>query len=314
MEIKGSFYPFKRYSDNPILTKEDVPYPCNTVFNAAAIKFNNKYLLILRIEDQRGRSHLTLARSNDGYNFKVDEEIWAQPSEDPEYEPYERFGLEDPRVTMIDGTYYITYTAFGPYGPRVAISSTDDFREFNRICLATEVENKDAVLFPEKINGHYVMINRPTGGGSGAGSIWITYSPDLVHWGRSRAIMTPEPGWGGSKLGISTPPVRTDCGWLALYHGVRATASGRLYRIGALLLDLENPEKIIGYTPYFIFGPEYDYERIGDVPNVVFPCGLIVEDDGMIKMYYGAADTCIALAEGPLDELMKICQCGPTTC
>jgi predicted GH43/DUF377 family glycosyl hydrolase len=299
--------PFKRYEKNPILTREDFPYSCNTVFNAAACKIQGQYVLVLRVEDRTGASHFTLSRSHDGYQFKGDSQPWVTPSTEPSYEIYERYGIEDPRITQIGDRYYITYTAFGPYGPRVGIGYTKDFVDFERVSLATEVDNKDAVLFPEKIGGKYVMIDRPMGRGPREGSIWITYSPDLIHWGSAKAILAPEPGWRGTKLGISTPPLKTENGWFSLYHGVRKTAGGRLYRIGALLLDSENPEKVIGNTPHFIFGPQESYERTGDVPNVVFPCGLILEDDGSVKMYYGAADTRIGLAEARLDDLISSC-------
>jgi len=254
-----------------------------------------------------GHSHLTLARSKDGYRFIVDSDPWIVPSDDPYYEPYERFGVEDPRITLIEDTYFITYTAYGPFGPRVGIGRTKDFETFERISLVTEVDNKDAVLFPEKINGSYVMIDRPGGMGCQMGAIWITYSNDLIHWGRAKAILGPQPGWGPSKLGISTPPIKTDRGWFVLYHGVRQTASGRLYRIGAMLLDLDDPSNVTGYTQHFIFGPEELYERTGDVPNVVFPCGVILESDDTIKMYYGAADTCIAVAEAKLGDIIDLC-------
>ncbi|MGD9279543.1 MAG: glycoside hydrolase family 130 protein [Desulfobacterales bacterium] len=303
----NKLYPFKRYEKNPILSSDDVPYPCNAVFNAAACKFHNQYLLLLRIEDLKGHSHLTLARSDDGYHFEVDAQPWITPSVDPYYEPYERFGVEDPRITLIEGTYYITYTAYGPFGPRVGIGCTRDFVSFERISLATEVDNKDAILFPEKIDGSYAMIDRPGGMGGQTGAIWITYSTDMIHWGRARAILGPEPGWGSNKLGISTPPFKTDRGWFTLYHGVRETASGRLYRVGAMLLDHKDPSIVIGYTSHFIFGPEELYERTGDVPNVVFPCGIILESNGALKMYYGAADTCIAVAEAKLDDILNLC-------
>ncbi len=301
-------YPFERFPRNPILTKDDIPYPCNTVFNAAACKFEDKYLLILRVEDLKGHSHLTLATSADGYHFEVQPNPWVTPSPETPFEFYERYGIEDPRVTRIDDTYYITYTAYGPPGPRVAIGKTRDFKSFERVCLATEVDNKDAVLFPEKIGGYYVMINRPSGMGGTRGSMWITYSPDLVFWGRSRVLLSPKPGWGGHKVGVCTPPLKTEEGWLVLYHGIRETAAGRLYRIGAMLLDLKNPEVILGYCPHFIFGPEEPYERTGDVPNVVFPCGWILEPDGTVKMYYGAADTCIGIAEARLEDLIHVCR------
>ncbi len=300
--------PFKRYEKNPILKREDIPYPCNTVFNAAAVKFNGKYILLLRVEDLSGHSHLTLAYSDDGYRFEVENKPWIVPAKTGPFEIYERYGIEDPRITPIDGKFYITYTAFGPYGPRVGIGVTEDFEHFERIALVTEVDNKDAVLFPEKINGRYVMIDRPGGFGGARGDIWIQFSPDLIHWGEAQVLLAPEPGWAPSKLGISTPPIKTEEGWLLLYHGVRPTGAGRLYRIGALLLDLHQPQKVRDYTHHFIFGPEESYERTGDVPNVVFPCGAIPEKDGTLKVYYGAADTYIALAEAKIDDLIAACR------
>ncbi len=300
--------PFRRYEGNPILKREDIPYPCNTVFNAAAVKFKGTYILLLRVEDLSGISHLTLARSDDGYHFEVESKPWIVPAKTGPFEIYERYGVEDPRITPIDGKFYITYTAFGPYGPRVGIGVTEDFEHFERIALITEVDNKDAVLFPEKINGQYVMIDRPGGFGGARGDIWMQFSPDLIHWGRAQVLLAPEPGWASAKLGISTPPVKTEEGWLVLYHGVRTTGAGRLYRIGAMLLELNQPQKIIDFTHHFIFGPEEFYERTGDVPNVVFPCGAIPEEDGTLKMYYGAADTYIALAEAKIDDLIAACR------
>ncbi len=301
-------HPFRRYEKNPILSRDDVPYACNTVFNAAAVKFRGRYLLVLRVEDLAGRSHLTKAWSDDGYRFEVETLPWVLPTADPELEIYERYGLEDPRITEMDGIYYITYTAFGPYGPRGAIARTTDFERFQRIALVTEVDNKDVVLFPEKIGDKYLLIDRPSGFGGRRGDVWIKESTDLVHWGRARVLLSVEPGWGSSKLGACTPPLKTDRGWLIFYHGVRNTPAGKLYRVGATLLDLEDPRRIKATIPHFIFGPEELYERTGDVPNVVFPCGLIVEDDGFIKMYYGAADTHIALAEVALDDVLRLCE------
>ncbi|SFM83873.1 glycoside hydrolase family 130 protein [Thermodesulforhabdus norvegica] len=301
---------FQRHPKNPILTREDVPYLCNTVFNAAVCKFNDEYLMLIRVEETSGISHLTLARSKDGVHFTVDKEPWIRPSEDPEYEPYERYGVEDPRITQIDDEFLITYVAYGPYGPRTGIGVTRDFRTFERICLMTESDNKDCVIFPEKIGGMYVRLDRPGGMGGRRACIWISYSPDLIFWGRSKMLLAPEPGWGASKLGVSTPPLKTEKGWLVLYHGVRETASGRIYRVGAMLLDLEKPDRIRAYTPRFILAPREYYERVGDVPNVVFPCGFTAEN-GIMRVYYGAADTCICLAEAPIDEIIRACTARP---
>jgi predicted GH43/DUF377 family glycosyl hydrolase len=163
------------------------------------------------------------------------------------------------------------------------------------------------MLFPQRIDGRYVLLTRPGSAIAQQGSIWISYSPDLIHWGASRVLLSPEPGWGAAKIGASTPPIATDRGWLVLYHGVRATGAGVLYRIGALLLDKNEPARVLGYTPHFIFGPETDYERIGDVPNVVFPCGLVAEPGQRIRVYYGCADTCIAMAEASVEDILSLC-------
>jgi len=298
--------PFKRYRNAPIVTADDIPYDCNTVFNAAACKFGEQYVLLLRIEGLDGHSHLTLAFSEDGYKFEVQPQPWVTPSTGGPFEPFESYGVEDPRITQIGDIFYITYTAYGPHGTRVAIGRTRDFQEFERISLATEVNNKDAVLFPEKIGDSYVMLDRPGGMDGKPTSIWITYSPDLIHWGRARVVLSPRAGWGNSKLGVSTPPIKTPKGWLVTFHGVRVIGSSQLYRVGAMMLDLLDPATVIGYTRHFIFGPEEIYERTGDVPNVVFPCGHVIEPDGTMKLYYGAADTCIGVAEAPLDDVIQL--------
>ncbi len=303
------YSPFKRYPNNPIIRREDIPYICNTVFNAAACKFNGEYLLLLRVEDLYGKSHLTLARSTNGIKFKICEKPWIISSTDPKFEPYERFGIEDPRITPIDGKYFITYSAYGPYGVRIGIGVTEDFKKFDRICLATEVDNKDGVLFPEKIKGKYVMITRPSGGILKRGDMWISFSPDLIHWGEAKVLMFFSPGmWGTQKVGASVPPIKTDDGWLVIFHGVKNTGFGSIYRVGAMLLDLEDPTKIIGFTQHYILGPEEPYERIGDTPNVVFPCGAILENNGELKLYYGVADTAIALATARVEEVLELCK------
>jgi len=296
--------PFKRYPGNPILKKGNIPYPINTVFNAAACKYKNMTYLLLRIEDKRGISHLTLARSKNGFDFKVDSHPFMIPADYEPYKTYEKFGIEDPRITHFeDGTYYILYTANSYYRPRIGMARTYDFEKVERISLISEPINKNAVLFSEKIKGKFARLDRPDDE-----SIWISYSPDLVYWGESKVLLSPRMGrWDCLKLGAAIPPIKTEKGWLLLYHGVRPTAAGRLYRVGGALLDLENPEKVIGISDGFLLGPEEPYERVGDIGNVVFPCGAVVENNEELKLYYGAADSCIAVATAKLSELIDCC-------
>jgi predicted GH43/DUF377 family glycosyl hydrolase len=226
------------------------------------------------------------------------------PAKTGKFEKYEKRGIEDPRITFLDGTYYVLYTAYSGYGPRIAIAKTEDFEDFERIALISEPGNKDGVLFPEKINGMYARLDRPIG--NDIGSIWISYSEDLVHWGLHKPVVTPRPGyWDSYRLGASAVPIKTDRGWLEIFHGVRMVSSGPIYAAGTVLLDLEDPSKIISRSNEPILSPREDYERIGDVNNVVFACGAIVEEDGTIKVFYGAADTSICMAIGNLDELLE---------
>lgn len=295
---------FHRWDDNPILTVENIPFRCNTVFNGTPVKLNGEYLLLLRIEGQQGYSFFALARSKDGYKFIVEDQPVLLPAKDEVFGKYESQGIEDPRATYLDNTFYIMYTAASEYGHRIALAKTEDFHTFERIALVSEPGNKDGVLFPEKINGQYVRLDRPIG--LGVGSIWISYSNDLHSWGRSKVLITPRPGyWDAFRIGASVPPIRTDQGWLEIFHGVRMTSGGPIYRTGTVLLDLEDPSKVISRSNIPLLSPQEEYERIGDVGNVVFACGAIVEPDGEVKMYYGAADTCICVATAQLDKIIQ---------
>lgn len=295
---------FHRWEENPVIGLEDIPFRCNTVFNGTTVKYRDEYLILLRIEGQQGYSFFALARSHDGFHFTVEDEPILFPAKEGIFSKYEKFGIEDPRATFIDGTYYIMYTAFSSHGPRISLAKTDDFHTFERIALISEPGNKDGVLFPEKIGGLYVRLDRPIG--HGIGSIWISYSKDLKNWGRSKVLITPRQGhWDSHRIGASVPPIRTDYGWLEIYHGVKMTPSGPIYRAGILLLDIEDPTKVISRSDVPSLSPREEYERIGDVGNVVFPCGAIVEDDGEVKLYYGAADTSLCLATTKLENLIE---------
>lgn len=300
---------FERSPAKPILTAADWPYPVNAVFNPGAVRLpDGETLLLCRVETKDGLSHLTAARSSDGIsNWKIDPvPTFASDAESP----YEAWGVEDCRITPIDDgqRYAICYTAYSPVGPAVALAVTSDFNSFDRLGVALPPENKDAALFSRQFDGRYAMLHRPVTSNWGA-YIWISYSSDLRAWGEHRVVL--EAGdlgsWESSKIGLCGPPIETGEGWIILYHGVRQTASGSIYRVGAALLDLENPSRAIGRCPSWVLSPETDYERTGDVPNVVFPSGHVMSEDGEeLVIYYGAADTCIARARASTSKLLAL--------
>lgn len=226
------------------------------------------------------------------------------------FKEYERKGIEDPRITKIDDTYYIMYTAVSPYGPLLALAKTTDFKNFERIALISEPENKDGALFPEKINGKYARFDRPVAGG--IANIWISYSDDLITWGNSRCVMTVrDDHWDSWRIGASSQPIKIEDGWLLIYHGVKAASSGPIYRLGAAVLAYDDPSKVLCRSAIPILSPREYYERVGDVNNVVFSCGAILEDDGQeLKIYYGASDTSICLGTAKVNELMQFCTIG----
>jgi len=298
---------FHRYEKNPILTAADWPYPAHTVFNPGATRLTDgTTLLLCRVEDRRGQSHLCAARSKNGLDGWV---IDTEPTfiADPDRFPEEQWGIEDPRLTYVQELrkYVITYTAFGPGGPGVALALTEDFRSFERYGIVMQPDDKDAALLPRRVNGNFALIHRPTHD-SGA-HVWISFSPDVRNWGAHKVMLPARRGgwWDANKVGLSPPPIETSAGWLMLYHGVRNTAAGCLYRLGLALFELEQPDVCLARGDSWIFAPEESYERQGDVGNVVFPCGLTLGDDGdTIYLYYGAADTCIAVAQGSVRALL----------
>ncbi len=304
---------FSRHPDNPILSVEDWPYRANSVFNAAAAEVDGKTLLLVRVEDFRGMSHFTAARSSDGVsNWQIDGEPTLRP--DPAKHPEEIWGIEDPRITWLEerGEWVVAYTAYSKGGPLVSLATTKDFKTFNRLGPVMAPEDKDAALFPRRFGGRWAMLHRPVARLADIPAhIWLSFSPDLRHWGEHQEVIYARQGswWDAGKVGLSAPPMETSQGWLVLYHGVRATAAGCIYRLGLAMLDIENPQRVIHRTDEWIFGPKASYEREGDVDNVVFPCGWTVKD-GRVNMYYGAADSCIALATAKLSELVDfVVQC-----
>lgn len=298
---------FRRHQSNPILVAADWPYPVHTVFNpGVTLLADGTTLLLCRIEDRRGHSHLCAARSANGVDgWSVDHTPTLRP--DPTTYPEELWGIEDPRITYVPelSRYAIAYTAFGRGGPGVALALTADFHSFERYGLIMQPDDKNAALLPRRINGSFALIHRPVA--DGGAHIWISYSPDLRNWGAHRLLLRARLGaWGdANKIGLSPPLIETKEGWLMLYHGVRVTAAGCLYRVGCALLDLDRPERCIRRGDSWIFGPEQPYEVHGDVAHVVFPCGFTVAPDGdALNLYYGAADSRIALAQGSIKEIL----------
>lgn len=302
-----------RYPGNPILHASMWPYVVNAVFNPAAARVGGETLLLVRAEDCRGISHLTVVRSTDGVaDWRIDAEPTLAP--DPAH-PEEIWGIEDPRVTRLDelGEWAITYTAYSKGGPLVALASTVDFRTFHRLGPVVPPENKDAALFPRRFKGRWAMIHRPaTAFLQGRADMWLSFSPDLKHWGDHRILMTARDGawWDANKIGLGPPPLETEEGWLVLYHGVKQTAAGSNYRLGLALLDLEDPACLISRSDSWIFAPEESYERMGDVGNVVFPCGWILDEEGNVRIYYGASDTVTCLATARLQDLLSLMKDG----
>ena len=293
-----------RFEGNPILTIQDIPFRCNTVFNGAVVKDKDGYYHLLRVEGQQGFSIFALATSYDGLHFTVEDKPVMVPAVEGPFAKYESRGIEDPRITKLEDVYYVMYTAYSKYGTRIALAKTDDFYHYERIAIVSEPGNKDGILFPEKINGEYARLDRPIG--KDIGSIWVSYSKNLVDWGKSKVVMTPRPSmWDSFRIGASVPPIKTDHGWLEIYHGVKMTMSGPIYRVGTVLLDLEEPHKVIRRCERPILSPQKDYERIGDVGNVTFASGAVLEDSGEIKVYYGAADTCICVASTHFDNIVN---------
>jgi predicted GH43/DUF377 family glycosyl hydrolase len=300
---------FTRNPRNPLLTAADWPHTVNAVFNPGAVRLKDgTTLLLCRVEDRRGISSLWAARSSNGVDkWEIDAEPTLAP--EPDKNPEEVWGVEDPRIVWLEeiGKYAITYTAYSQTGPAVSMALTEDFRAFERLRLVLAPEDKDAALLPRRYRGCWLIIHRPVTG-RGSADIWVAESPDLYHWGKHQLLLAARRGawWDASKIGLATPLIETERGWLMLYHGVRATASGSLYRLGVALLDLADPRRCLMRSDEWVFGPCEAYERQGDVAGVVFPCGYTIGDDGdTVNIYYGAADTCIGLATGRISEILN---------
>jgi len=301
----------KRYKDNPILTKDDVPYPVETVHNAGVVKHDGRYIMLFRSHRRNGHSVIGLAESKDGFHFKVREKPFLEPATEGIFAEYEEYGVEDLRICKIDNEYLLTYNVYSRHGVRVALAKTKDFESIERIALITQADCRNVVIFPEKFDGRYARLDRPHLDGS-PWSIWISYSPDLIHWGDSRVIMKPlKYHWDEMKIGPGATPIKTAKGWLHIYHGVFSTMAGAVYRLGVALHDLKDPSIILAVADDWILQPEDPWELTGYVPNVVFTCGAIAEDDGTLKIYWGGADTVMCVGIAKIEDLVELCLTHP---
>lgn len=301
----------ERYKGNPILQPQDIPYPVATVHNAAVVKYREKYMMLFRSHKMNGRSILGLAESSDGFHFTASKEPFMVPETTGEFGEYEAYGVEDPRITFIDGEYLITYSAYSRHGVRIGLAKTRDFKTVERVALITEADYRNVVIFPEKFNGLYARLDRPHSE-IAPWSIWISYSPDLKYWGGSKRIMKPvQYHWDEMKIGPGAPPVYTSKGWLNIYHGVFPTMDGSVYRLGVALHDLKDPSHIIAVGDDWILQPEMEYEITGYVHNVVFTCAAVPEDDGTIKIYWGGADKVMCVGTARIDDLVHHCLSHP---
>ncbi|NSW52830.1 MAG: glycoside hydrolase family 130 protein [Anaerolineae bacterium] len=311
-----------RHPGNPILTAADIPYPAQLIFNAGVCKTRGQYWMVFRndfnfSEDLRhSETNLGLATSSDGIHWQAAPQPIFSMADADITRAY------DPRlVVMEDGTIYLCFAVDTHHGVRAGIARTEDFEHFEIISLSLP-ENRNIVLFPQKIGSRYVRLDRPfpvySRGGQERFDIWISESPDLVYWGQSKLLLAVEEvPFANTKLGPAAPPIRTEAGWLALFHAVDTDpARGKngwearwqkRYTVGAMLLDLDQPWKVIAHTRQPLMVPEADYEIGGGYRNnVIFPCGTVLEDNGELKIYYGAADTVTCLATTNLDDLLGV--------
>ncbi|MBQ9502916.1 MAG: glycoside hydrolase family 130 protein [Lentisphaeria bacterium] len=322
----GGFSFVQRCGSNPILSKEDVPYPAELVFNAGVCKFQNKYVMCFRNdygctreEFVSGKGHfqtnIGLAFSDDGLHWEV------APQPVFEYHDSGCRRAYDPRLTVLDGRCYLCFAADGDCGVCGGIAVTDDFEKFEVLCLS-EPDNRNMVLFPERINGEFLRLDRPMpvyGKNGEFFDLWLSRSPDCRHWGDHKRLLRAEDiPFCNSKCGPAAPPVKTKAGWLTTFHAVEKLGENalkswdpagwsKLYTAGIMLLDPDDPGKVLGLAKTPMLAPVMDYENDGFRGGAIFPGGMILEDSGEVKIYYGAADTVECLATADVEDLVAAC-------
>jgi predicted GH43/DUF377 family glycosyl hydrolase len=289
----------KRHSGNPIVTNEMMPFSCRGVFNSSAVKHEGKYVMILRAEGYNLLDSFWLAYSDDGYKWRVGDMVPL-----PDTDEYRQFGVNqyDPRITKIGDIYYVTFCVHG-VDVRMGLMSTQDFKTFKWEGFITGTGFRNTVLFPEKLGGYFTALERP----NETGDIWLTQSSDLKFWGNQKLVLRyKEVPWAWGKIGPCGTPIRTPKGWLIIFHGVQTICQyGYIYHAGVALTELDKPWKIIRFGNEPILTPELPFEIAGHAPNVVFASSQIVEDDGTVKVYYGASDRYQCVADTTIDLLLE---------
>jgi beta-1,4-mannooligosaccharide/beta-1,4-mannosyl-N-acetylglucosamine phosphorylase len=291
-----------RYSKNPIIPRDLIP-DSNSIFNSAVVPFKDRYAGVFRCDNKKREMNIHRGFSDNGIDWEIDPGPIPWEYTDPELSRFEyRY---DPRVVWLEDRFYVTWCN-GYHGPTIGIGYTFDFKTFTFLENGLLPFNRNGVLFPRKINGKHMMLSRPSDNGhTPFGDIYLSQSPDMVHWGEHRYVMGVAGGWQSTKIGAGPVPIETPEGWLLFYHGVLTSCNGFVYSFGAALLDLDRPWKVIYRGAPYLLSPQKLYENVGDVPNVVFPCAtLFDEPTGRIAIYYGGADTVTALAFCRLDEVL----------
>jgi beta-1,4-mannooligosaccharide/beta-1,4-mannosyl-N-acetylglucosamine phosphorylase len=303
----GSIDVLWRSGRNPIVRRDQVARS-NSIFNSAVVPYGDGFAGVFRVDDRTRTMNLHAGRSDDGIDWRIDPApITFLPAGDrvPEIQGDVAHAY-DPRVTWLEDRFYVTWCT-DYHGPTIGLAWTRDFASFHQLDNAFLPFNRNGVLFPRRIGGRYGMLSRPSDGGhTPFGDIFWSESPDLVHWGRHRHVMGPVPWtWQATKVGAGPTPIETDEGWLLIYHGVLTSCNGFVYSMGAALLDLDEPWRVVARGRDYLLAPQMPYEQVGDVPNVVFPCAALVDRaTGRLTVYYGAADTVVCIAHGLLGELL----------
>jgi beta-1,4-mannooligosaccharide/beta-1,4-mannosyl-N-acetylglucosamine phosphorylase len=298
----GSQAAIWRSRRNPIIPKDLLP-TSNSIFNSAVVPFKGGFAGVFRCDDTCRNMNIHRGFSADGLSWDIDPQPLTFAGSDPEITRLEyRY---DPRVVWLEDRYYLTWCN-GYHGPTIGLGYTFDFENFYQLENAFLPYNRNGVLFPRRINGKYAMLSRPSDRGhTPFGDIFYSESPDMLHWGCHRFVMQPQGGWQSTKVGPGPIPIETDQGWLLIYHGVLTSCNGFVYSFGAALLDLAAPWKVLRRAKPYLLAPSEPYERVGDVPNVAFPCAALCDaPSGRLAIYYGGADTVTCLAFGYVAELV----------